>query len=304
MRIVPYDEINDPIGFAVVMGSAFGWPAPPERIAAKRKADPRYRDPYGFGLLEGRTLAGFVGVLEVKVRMRDGSVATCGGIHHVMTRPGFERRGIARTLMEYCHDWFRSRGWPVSFLFTSRVLVAATLYDQLGYQNLPLVGNPPPTAYLLRSLKQRPARPKHTRLDYPRIEQLFARYGQGLTRFVREPGWLKTRMKGWEDPPERLLVERSGYAYVEADKTVAGVSELVAANSVTRLRLIRRIEALNRPVTVWYVVADPALRRVLRSRGYYLRPRGFGRFMAVSLTDAPLSRLLSPRFYYSPLDRF
>src|SRR5512136_620175 len=118
MRIVPYDEIHDPTGFAVLMSSAFGWPAAPGAIAARRKADPRFRDPYGFGLIQGKTLTGFVGVLDVKARLRDDSVATCGGIHHVMTRPGYARRGVATRLMEYCHDWFRKRGYPVSFLLT------------------------------------------------------------------------------------------------------------------------------------------------------------------------------------------
>jgi hypothetical protein len=207
-------------------------------------------------------------------------------------------------LMEYCHGWFRSRGYPVSFLFTSRILVAVGLYEQLGYECLPLAGNPPPTAYLLRDIKQKPPKLKRTKLDYAHIEQLFAHDGQELTGFIRDPGWLKARMRGWEDPPERLLVERNGYAYVEADRSTASVRELVAANDTARLRLVRRVEKLNRPATVWYTVLDRALRRILRRRGYYLGTKRFGRFMARSLTGAPLSRLLSPRFYYSPLDQF
>jgi GNAT superfamily N-acetyltransferase len=304
MRIVPYDRIEDPTQFAVLMGSAFGWPAPPDRIAAKRRADPRYRDPYGFGLFEGRTLAGFVGVLEVWARLRSGAVAACGGIHHVMTRPGCERKGVARRLMEYCHDRFRARGYPVSFLFTSRVLVAVGLYEKLGYQSLPLAGRPAPTAYLVRDLQGRPPKPKRRRPDYSLVERLFACHGQNSTSFVRDPGWLQARMKGWEDPADRLLVERGGYAYVEADKSCAGVRELVARDAAARLRLVRRVERLNRPVTVWYVVNDPALRRILRRRGCYLRPRGFGRFMAKTLTVAPLSGLIGPHFTYSPLDQF
>ena len=122
MRIVTYDEMKDPTGFALLSDSAFNHPHTPERIAERRRLDPRYQDPFGFAMLDGSTVAGFVGVLDTRVRTRAGKVIPVGGIHNVMTRPDYTQKGIAARLFERAHDHFRSRGFGFSFLFTNRSL--------------------------------------------------------------------------------------------------------------------------------------------------------------------------------------
>jgi GNAT superfamily N-acetyltransferase len=304
MRIVPYDQVRDAAGFTLLGDSAFSWLPTPERVAARRKADPRYRDTYGYCLLDGRVPVGFAGVLHFEVLSRAGRPIRAGGIHCVMTRPGYARRGIARRLLERCHDHFRERGCAVSILFTSRVLVAVGLYEELGYQPLPFVGRPAPAAYLVRAVKGKLPRQRAARLDHFRIEQLFDRHGRQFISFLRDPGWLKARMTAWQERSDHLVIDRSGYAYVETEKESVRVYELVAGNEAARRRLVLRIEALNRPAIAFYVVNDPALLQLLRGRGYTVRPESFGLLMARSLGATPLARLLGPRFTYSPLDQF
>jgi GNAT superfamily N-acetyltransferase len=304
MRIIGYDELPDKAQLAVLGDSAFGWVPTPERTAERRRHDPRYRDTYGYGALEGGLLVGFVGVLQVGVRSRTGRPLPAGGIHSVMTRPGHTRRGIARRLIEHCHEHFRARGCAVSFLFTSRSLVAVGLYRQLDYVELPLSGRPAPTAYLVRAVKGKPPKPARQRPDHARLERLFDRHGRRLSDFLREPGWLKGRMTAWQEGPDHLVIDRDGYAYIDAERNVVRVFELVAKDDAGRRRLLGRIEGLGRPATICHVVNDPATRRLLAARGYAFRPEGFGLLMARSLSDVPLARLLPARFCYSPVDQF
>lgn len=304
MRIVGYDELADKAQLAVLGDSAFGWVPTPERTAARRKHDPRYRDTYGYGLLDGQTLVGFVGVLHVNVRSRSGRPIPAGGIHNVMTRPGYIRRGIARRLIERCHDHFRERGCAVSILFTSRSLVAVGLYRQLGYVELPRSGRPAPAAFLVREVKGKPPKSMRARLDHARLERLYEQCGARLSDFLREPGWLKGRMTAWQEGAEHLVTDRDGYAYIEAERNLVRVYELVAKDDACRRRLIAKIDRLNRPAVACYVINDPATRRLLVERGYVLRPESFGLLMARSLLDTPLARLLPARFRYSPIDQF
>lgn len=306
MTIVPYDELKDAAGFALLSDSAFGHPHTPEQIALRRRVDPRYRDPFGFALLEGKTLAGFLGVIDIKARTRSGSVVPCGGIHNVMTRPDYARRGIAVRLFEHVHDHFLSRGLLFSFLFTSRSLVAWRLYRKLGYQEMPLSGIQAPAAYQVRPARGRPAKLKHlTKPPYALAEKLFHDYwGRKRSTFVNDPGWLKGRIKWWRTSPSGLLVDRDGFACVEVDKDAASVYEFSVRNRAAGERLLRRIESLNRPAFVHYLVHDRTLLMLYRDRGLSLRPQSFYVCMAKPLGKSSLRSAFGPNFIWSPLDQF
>lgn len=306
MRIVPYDEMNDPAGFALLSDSAFGYPHTPEQIAGRRKLDPRYRDPFGFAMMEGRAVVGFIGVLDVRARTRSGRVVPVGGIHNVMTRPDCARKGISAGLFERAHDHFLSRGCDFSFLFTSRSLVAWHLYRKLGYLEMPLSVRKPPTAYLLRAAKGKPGRlPHRGRLDLNRVERLFAeRWGAKRSTFVNGTGWLRGRMKWWNVPASSIITDRAGFVYAETGRHTVSIHEFVARNRDARARLLSRVESLNRPVTIHYLVRDPALVSLYRRRGCLFRPLSFYVCMARPLSKTSLLAAFGPNFAWSPLDQF
>jgi GNAT superfamily N-acetyltransferase len=306
VRIITYDELKDPTQFAILADSAFNWTATPERVAERRKLDSRYRDPFGFGTLDGRTLAGFVGVMDIKVRTRFGKVISAGGIHNVMTRPDYVRKGIAARLFARTHEHFRSKGYAFSFLFTSRSLVAWRLYDRLGYVEMPLSGRQAPAAYRVRPVKGRPAKPEHRgRLDRDKVERLFDEYRRRKkSTFTNDPGWLRGRMKWWRVSARSLIVDRDGFAYVETDRDTTSIYELAARSHSAYRRLLTRIEALNRPAIVHYLVRDPTLLKLYRSAGFTFRPRAFFVLMAKPLGRLSLRSTFGPDFSWSPLDQF
>jgi len=306
MKIVPYDEMNDPAGFALLSDSAFGHPHTPERIARRRKLDPRYRDPFGFAMMDGRTAIGFIGVLDLKARTRTGKVIPVGGIHNVMTRPDCARKGISARLFERAHGHFLSRGCGFSFLFTARSLVAWHLYRKLGYAEMPLSGRQLPAAYLLRPAKGKPSNPpRRSRPDFDRVERLFAeRWGKKRSTFVNGAGWLRGRMKSWNMPASSIVTDRDGFVYTETGKDTVCIYEFVARNRAARERLLNRVESLNRPVTIHYLVRDPALASLYRRRGYLFRPQSFFVCMARPLGKSSLRTAFGPDFAWSPLDQF
>jgi GNAT superfamily N-acetyltransferase len=306
MRIVPYDELQDTTGFALLSDSAFGYPHTPEQVARRRKLDPRYQDPFGFAMMDGRTVVGFVGVLDLMARTRTGKVVVAGGIHNVMTRPDYAREGIAGRLFEQAHDYFLSKSREFSFLFTSRSLVAWHLYRKLGYSEMPLTGRQAPAAYVVRPTKaKRSKAPRRGKPDYGRVERLLAeRWGKERSTFVNGPGWLRGRMKWWNVPASSIIENREGFVYAETGKHTISIYEFVARNRAARERLLRRVESLNKPVVIHYLVHDPALASLYRRRGYLLRPLSFFVCMAKPLGRTSLHAAFGPNFVWSPLDQF
>jgi len=306
VRIVAYDELKDPTQFAILADSAFGSPQTAEQVAERRRHDLRYHGTFGFGMVERSQLAGFVGVVDIRVRTRSGQVISCGGLHHVMTLPAFARRGVAARLIETAHDHFRGQGYDFSFLFTARSLAAWRLYGRLGYRELPLSGKQAPAAYRVRPVKGRQSRlTPDGRLDYARVERLFDEsWGDKVSTFAREPNWLKGRIKGWREHDYNVMPDRDGFAYVEAEKDAVRVYELVARNARARERIFAGIEGLNRPVIVHYSINDPALVRFYRDRGFCLRPRAYFVCMARPLGRISLRTAFGRDFSWSPLDQF
>jgi GNAT superfamily N-acetyltransferase len=306
MRIVPYDDMNDAAGFAQLSDSAFGYPHTPEQVARRRKLDPRYQDTFGFAMLDGRAVVGFVGVLDLKARTRTGKVIAAGGIHNVMTRPDYARKGISVRLFERAHDHFLGKGCDFSFLFTARSLVAWHLYRRLGYVEMPLSGRQAPAAYLVRPAKAKRARStRRGKPDYGRVERLIAeRWGKKRSTFINGKGWLRGRMKWWNAAASSIITDRDGFVYAETGKDTVSIYEFVARNRAARARLLKRVESLNRPATVHYLVRDRALLRLYKDRGYCFRPQSFFVCMARPLGGTSLPSAFGPDFVWSPLDQF
>ena len=306
MTILPYEQLRDPLDFFELMEACFGEVAAPEHPDLLRRYDERRRKEFGFGVYRGRTLASFIGVAELTVRTRSGETETALGIHHVATHPAFARQGLSRRLFEFVHDRYRKAGRRFSFLYTQRSLVAWSLYDNLGYQNVPIAGAQAPRALLILpkpKTRLKPNRP--TVADLSAVERLFAEVVAGRYGFVvRQPGWPLARLKQWKMKSDGVFVDRHGYAYTEPDAFGRRIYEFFARDSATYQRLLRRIAAATHGGLVDYYVHAPVLRGIYRNTGARFRLENHSVLMVKPLTRATFSSVFGPRFFQSPVDQF
>jgi GNAT superfamily N-acetyltransferase len=306
VRIVPYDEVRDGLGFTRVMHSSFWWAALPERIAELRRLDPRYRETYGYALVRDGRVLGFAGVMDIPVRTLDRGVEKAGGIFAVGTLPDMARRGIATRLLERCHQHFRGKGYRFSFLFTSHTLVARSLYVRLGYSDLPRDGEYVGKAVkLLQKSKAKKPKGPRPKPDYGRMERLFAEVLGGRDGFTpREPGWVRAVVRAHHLNPSEFIVERDGYALLEPERDCLYVAELVARNSAAAGRILRRAMARGKRLVVAMYLSEPWQRALFRRNGFNFQRRNYGCLMVKPLGATPFRRAFSPRFYYSLADQF
>jgi predicted acetyltransferase len=306
MRIVPYEELRDPHDFFELMEACFNEIAQPEHPALIQRWDSRRRHEFGFGTYSGRTLAAFVGVMDLPVRNRSGTVETALGLHHVATHPAFARRGLARELMEFVHDRVRKSGRRFSFLFTSKTWVAHGLYRNLGYEDLRVIGRDRPRAErIFEPGRTRPKKNRTTALDLAHAEDLFAEltaHRSGMV--VREPGWLNARLRQWKLNRNEVFVDRDGYAVTEPDSLGRWILEFAARNRPAYVRLLDRIVATGCKGLVDCNVHDPILQRIYRKRGFRFRCRTYHALMAKPLTTASIRAVFGPNFYWTNVDQF
>lgn len=305
MRIVTYDELNNPDGFLQLMEPAFRWAVHPDRVAEIRKHDPRFRDPYGFVLLQGRTPAGFVGVGDIPVRTRNGKVEQALGLHHVATLPACARKGIAARLFEYVEDCYRARGYRFSFLFTTRSLVAWHLYHKLGYRDLPTM-EIAPRAHKLLTVHKKTPKLKHPKADHRLVEKLYAELNHNRYGFTaRNPGWLKALEKIWRPSPGFVVSCRDGYALVENFRGALWIDEFLCRNREAYLRIVDRLLRRKPEALVDCSVWDPVLKRIYREQGFKFRNRTYGTLMAKPLVrGASIRSAFGPRFHWTVADQF
>ena len=305
MRIVSYDQLNDPDGFLKLMESAFFWPAHPDRVAEIRKLDERFRDCYGYALVSGRTVAGFVGTADILARTRDGKVEKVLGIHHVATLPGFARKGIAAQLFEHVEDEYRRKSYRFSFLFTSRSLVAWHLYRKLGYRDLPTLEVAPRAVKLLPK-RPKPKKAKLPKANYRLVERLHAELAGSRSGFSpRNPGWLKALEKSWKPGPGFVVSCRDGYALVEDFRGALWIDEMLCRNRKAYLRILSRLRRRSPQVLVDCMVWDSTLERIYRSQGFRFRRRNYGTLMAKPLVRGiSIRQAFGPRFYWTVADQF
>ena len=306
MTIVAYEELRDPRDFFELMEACFDEIAAPEHPELLRRHDERRQREFGFGVYRGQTLASFIGVAELKVRMLSGEIETALGIHHVATHPAFAREGLSRRLFEFVHEKYRKAGRRFSFLYTSRSLVAPALYRDLGYADIPLAGAQAPRALLI--LPETHGRPVPNRTgiaDLAAAEELFAEATAGQVGFVvRQNGWPLARLKQWKQKPADIFVDRDGYAFTEPDTFGRRIDEFIGRNRAAYVRLLDRITAATHGGLVDNYVRDPILRAIYKERGARFRPETYACLMVKPLTRSTFRSVFGSRFYQSSVDQF
>lgn len=305
-HVVPYEGLRDPRDFFELMEACFGEVAAPEHPELLRRYDERRAREFGFGIYRGRTLASFIGVAELQVRTRSGDIETALGIHHVATHPAYAQQGLCRQMLDFVHERYSRAGRRFSFLYTSRSLVARSLYDKLGYADIPLAGARAPRALLILPPRHRRPEPNRTRAaDLAIAEKLFAESTAGQVGFVvRQRGWPLARLRQWKQRPADVFVDRDGYAFTEPDTFGRRIYEFITRNRAAYVRLLDRICSATSGGLVDYYVRDPILRRIYAGRGARFRRETNSCLMVKPLARATFRSVFGTRFFQSPVDQF
>jgi len=306
-KIITFDELKDYYQFLRLMESSFGWTPTPEQILKRRIADERYKYPFGFCLMKGKTLAGFVGVMDIPVRTIDGKIIKVGGIHNVATYPNFSRQGIAKELFDFVHNHFRTLGYRFSFLFTSKTIVAFSIYQKLGYKDfLPI--NKLVRAYKMFNIKnQRIDRTvlAKAEINHGLIEDIYRNVMHNQTGFaVRNPGWSKSIMLVKKIPHQNVFVEKDGYAFVDSYSDVAYIMEFIVQNPKTYVRILDKIKKHKFRILISTFVRDKNLLKVLKIQGFIFRQGTYFSFMHKALSNASFEQVFGDKFCLSALDTF
>ncbi|UCG42894.1 MAG: GNAT family N-acetyltransferase [candidate division WOR-3 bacterium] len=303
MKVVIYDQLDDPYGFIKLMEPAFGWTATPTRIARMRRLDQRYKDTFGFAALDKSRLVGFVGVMDIRVRTLDRGVETIGGIHGVATDPNFARTGIATRLFPYAHRHFRRKGYRFSFLCTGRNLVGHNLYRKLGYTDTPLADRL--TAYRIYRPRKAKRRRKPKRIDYRRMERVFAQVMKDRTGFsVRFPHWARIKAKMQRFQPGSAIIRPGGYALFEERRRTIEILDFHAVDRAAYQDVLSRVKARGKAVLWDPYVSDPMLEQLYRDEGCEFRRGRWFTVMCKPLARTSFDRAFGDRFAFTWLDVF
>jgi ribosomal protein S18 acetylase RimI-like enzyme len=306
-KIIFFDELKDDYQFLRLMDSAFGFTWHPQDIIKRRKADERYKYPFGFCLMKGKTLAGFVGVMDIPVKTIDGKTEKVGGIHSVATHPMYIHQGIASVLMDVAHNHFQKLGYRFSFLCTSKSLVAYSLYEKLGYKDFTSLNK------LFRAYKIFPKRgqreekkiTKQIKADFQLIEDFYCRATANRTGFA-------TRIKNWGKSmtitkriiPQNIFVEKDGYAFITTGGGVTYIIEFIANTAKTYLTILNRIKKLHSQILIDSYFDDKRRVRIYQEQGFVFRQGTYFSFMYKPLTNVSFEQMFGNKFYLSALDTF
>jgi GNAT superfamily N-acetyltransferase len=306
MGIIAFDQIRDYYEFMKLMHSAFGWAESLERIRKMRRLDPRYRNPYGFALQEGKRLLGFVGTVDVPMRTLEGRTEMVGGIHSVSTDPEVSRSGVATRLIEHSHRYFQELGYRFSFLCTSRSLVAHRLYEKLGYSDISRLEQCP-RAY--RSFpepkRDEPEAKRMKKLDSRRIRWVFECANVDKTGCaVRVRNWPQVILEERELKTGDVIVRPDGYAFTSTWGRTLFIDEWIALSPEACRDIYLSLQ--RRRKSAWIVAqADGAvLQAFLKEQEFSFAYGRYGVFMVKPLARASFESVFGDRFHFSRLDAF
>lgn len=289
------------------MDATFGWNPTAEYIAKRRKVDERYKYPYGFCLMKGKTLAGFAGVMDIPVKNLDGKIEKVGGIHCVATYPMFSRQGVARELFDVVHNHFQKLGYKFSFLFTSKSLVAFSLYEKLEYKDV-VHANKLLRAYKIFPKKKERDEKKRTKkiiVNHELIQRIYNQVMQNRTGFAaRNKNWTKAIMEVKKIDASRIFIEKDGYAFIDNYSGVTYIMEFITDNPKTYMKILDKIKKINNPVLIDTFVGDKKLIKIYKEQGFVFRQGTYFSFMYKPLTNVSFEQMFGNKFYLSALDTF
>lgn len=134
MRIEEYDEV-DALQVLHLNLLCLDFALTPELAALIRRMDPRPFPYFAVYAVEGRMVAGQVGVFRLPMVSCTGADEV-GGVWAVSTHPAFRGQGVASLLLDEAHARMVAAGLRFSTLGTDSYRVAHVLYQKHGYSDV------------------------------------------------------------------------------------------------------------------------------------------------------------------------
>ena len=304
MQIVTFHELEPKDDFMLLMDQAFWMPVSPSKMQELINLDIRLRNgPVGFCAVEDDRLTGFVGVMDIPTKTVSGGEELVGGIWCVATNPLFARRGICKTLMDRAHQYFKERGYPFSFLFTLRTIIAYNIYLKMDYVEVERL-NQYPKVYKVFGAG-RVGKRIGGKLNHKKIYDIYLGFVENKTGFVvRQKDFLRmfTARKRFDE--KKSFQTKNGYALLSEFRNVLKIQELVGLNQKTYDMLLEQVEAFTPDGVIDRMITDEVLMDVYRRRGYKIQMGDDGVFMVKKLEKVELEETYGDAFHIGMLDSF
>ncbi len=271
LEIVYYSDLKDKTDLLHLWAQSFVWLATPTLIDRWAKVGHSLKGtPIGTcGLIDGR-LAGFVGMLELPTRNKNGDVELIGGIWAVATRPSMARQGIGRQLLEAAENHLRDRGIRLAMLMTSRAIVAYRWYASVGYQEVEIVNNYSHYYKVLRP-SARKAKKEQKVEAFDRVQCIanFTRFMQNRCGFVYRALERFDYMETVGNlSPSLSRTSEHGHVIASAQMGAAMVNEMIAEKQTHAREMIKWIEQQVENGAYYRYVFDPVVALALAKAGY------------------------------------
>lgn len=304
LKIITYWDLKSKSSLLPLLEQAFGWPFNEREFSKFVKIDPRLRGgSVGFCALEDGKVVSYVGVMDLATRTLNRTTEMAGGIYGVATLPGYTRQGYSSALFKVVHEYFKEEGYRFSFLNTSPVLVAYSLYRKLGYSDVVYY----PTAYKVLTKKTAVSKEKEgVKPDLDQVLAVYNTYAKGKVGFVvRDRSYLEVLVKDKWLTSKGTVFSEKGYVVFRKEPYSTRIQELVALNEEEAERLLEAVEQKARDIVFARAVLDKTLLRIYQSRGYTILNDGHGVFMAKSLeTETSFEQVYGKEFFQTQLDHF
>ena len=304
-EILTYRELTMRDELLPLMYLAFGWPFNYEEFEKTAQVNPRLRNsPVGFCALKDGHVVGFVGVMDLLSRSLYGDVERVGGVWGVSTLPRYSRQGISTALMNEAHAYFTDRGYPFSFLITSRSLIAYNFYQKLGYQEATQF----PSAFK-RVKGGKTVKKERAKENLQKILKIYKDSMVEKSGFVvRDEDYLKATIM-WEEafhkvPEEVIFVEDAYVMFKDLGESLC-IDEIAAKNKDHAKLLICKIENRAKAIIYDRVVLDKSLLELYGSLGYFTQTSSYVTLMVKPLQNhQSFKETYGDGFYMSGLDFF
>jgi len=304
LEIIAYRDLKSRKGLLPLLEQAFGWAFNEREFERFVRIDPRVKNgSVGFCALEDGKAVSYVGVMDLATRTLSGTTECAGGVYGVATLPGYTRRGYSTALFHAAHRYFSEKGHRFSFLNTSPVLVAYSLYRKLGYSDIVYY----PSAYKVLTSKAAASREKGgAKPDLDRVLAIYDTYVKGKAGFVvRDRSYLEMLAKDKRLVSKGTVLGEKGYVVFRKEPHSTRIQELIALNRDEAEGLIEAVEEKTRGVVVARDVLDETLLRIYESKGYTILNEGHSVFMAKPLeTEASFEQVYGKEFFQTQLDHF
>ena len=289
----------------ILMEMAFGWPMAPGDFDKVIQWDEKFKNsPVGFCAMVDGKLASHVGILNIPLRTVEGKTEMVGGIRAVATNPDFANKGMAGWPMEKAHEYFREKCYRFSILSSKRSLTAYAGYKRLGYIEIESI-NGIPAAYKTFKKTSRIKKPAKEKPNSGKIYSLFEKYAKDKFGFtIRQKDFVKLYSFRRLISEKTFVQMKNGYVFLNENRGVSRVQEMVALDKATYERLVIKSEQMSNNAVIDRSVYDPVLLEVYQSRGYKLQQSSNHVLMVKSLDGADYREVFGDRLYISILDWF